>query len=251
MKLLSKQTCTELLRPLSVWQFWNHSILVVYTRSLQGSWSPERVSSAWLSCKDQWRLRTWLVATNTLPVPASKTASISPRKGAMGKELPAPQQKLAECASSSRHTHPSAKVFWFGLQMTVGCQPASALSPSPHRLGGRGGLRVTHSLLLTDEGHGAGAEASLHGLLHGLLQPPAQKSQVSYKIRLNFISNFSEWILGRTWTWWWNWRRTECPVDLDLYLTLFHLWSGLNCPFTHILLVLKWLDCRQRVIASG
>lgn len=56
----------------------------------------------------------------------------------------------------------------------------------------------------TDEGHGAGAEASLHGLLRGLLQSPAQKSQVSYKIRLNFISNFSEWILGRTWTGWWN-----------------------------------------------
>ena len=57
---------------------------------------------------------------------------------------------------------------------------------------------------VTDEGHGAGAEASLHDLLHGLLQSPAQKSQVSYKIRLNFISNFSEWILGRTWTGWWN-----------------------------------------------
>lgn len=57
---------------------------------------------------------------------------------------------------------------------------------------------------VTHEGHGAGAEASLHDLLHGLLQSPAQKSQVSYKIRLNFISNFSEWILGRTWTGWWN-----------------------------------------------
>ena len=53
---------------------------------------------------------------------------------------------------------------------------------------------------MTNEGHGTGAEASLHGLLHGLLKPLAQKSQVSYKIRLNFISNFSEWISGRTWT---------------------------------------------------
>lgn len=68
----------------------------------------------------------------------------------MGKELPVPLQKLAECASSSRHTQPSAKVFWFGVQMTAGCQPASALSPSPHRRGGHGGLRVTHSLLLGD-----------------------------------------------------------------------------------------------------
>ena len=57
---------------------------------------------------------------------------------------------------------------------------------------------------VTNEGHGTGAEASLHGLLHGLLKPLAQKSQVSYKIRLNFISNVSEWILGGTWTGWWN-----------------------------------------------
>ena len=68
----------------------------------------------------------------------------------MGKELPAPLQKLAECASSSRHTQPGAKVFWFGLQMTAGCQPPSALSPSLRLCGGLGGLKVTRRLLLGD-----------------------------------------------------------------------------------------------------
>lgn len=85
MKLLSKQTRIELLTPLSVRQFWNHPILVVvYTQRLQGSWSPKRVSSAWTPCKDEWHLRTWLLATKCPSCSSQQNSQHLPRKGGNG-----------------------------------------------------------------------------------------------------------------------------------------------------------------------
>ena len=181
MKLLSKQTRIELLTPLSVWQFWNHPILVVvYTQRLQGSWSPKRVSSAWLPCKDEWHLRTWLLAT--------KCPSCSPA------EQPASPQERGQWARSCQllcrnwqnvpllpGTHsPVQRCFGLGYRWRLDVSHPLPFPPACVFVVALGDSRWhVGCYWVTNEGHGTGAEASLHGLLHGLLKPLAQKSQVS------------------------------------------------------------------------